>query len=97
MRSELRELRTNNSKLLSQAEYNEERFKILSANTCIYKSQITALEEKNKTYNLTVVKHEQIIMHLKDEVLVAQDKLYKTTEFGNFKEEQRRNTGCYHD
>jgi hypothetical protein len=70
MRSELRELRTNNSKLLSQAEYNEERVKILSANTCIYKSQITALEEKNKTCNLTVVKHEQTIMHLKDAVLV---------------------------
>jgi nucleoprotein TPR len=73
MRSELRELRTNNYKLLSQAEYNEERFKILSANTCIYKSQITALDEKNKTYNLTIVKHEQTIMHLKD-----LDKLYKT-------------------
>jgi hypothetical protein len=29
-------------------------------------------------YNLTIFKHEQTIMHLKDEVLVAQDKLYKT-------------------
>jgi hypothetical protein len=36
VRSELRELHTNNSKLLSQAEYNEERFNILSANTGIY-------------------------------------------------------------
>jgi nucleoprotein TPR len=51
MRSELRELCTNNYKLLSPAEYNEERFKILSANTRIYKTQIAALEEKNKTYN----------------------------------------------
>jgi predicted RNase H-like nuclease (RuvC/YqgF family) len=31
MRSELRELHTNNSKLLSRAEYNEERVKFLSA------------------------------------------------------------------
>ncbi|XP_023716827.1 nucleoprotein TPR isoform X2 [Cryptotermes secundus] len=77
MRSELRELRTNNCKLLSQAEYNEERFKILNANTGIYKSQITALEEKNKTYSSTVVKHEQTIMHLKDEALDAQAKLSK--------------------
>jgi hypothetical protein len=37
MRSELRELRTNNSKLLSRAEYNEERVKVLSANIRIYK------------------------------------------------------------
>jgi hypothetical protein len=65
MRSELRELRTNNYKLLSQAEYNEKRLKFLSDNTYIYKLQITALEEKNKTYNLTIVKHEQTIMHLK--------------------------------
>lgn len=77
MRSELRELRTQNSKLLSQAEYNDERFKLLNANTGIYKSQITALEEKNKTYSLTIIKHEQTIMHLKDETLNAQTKLSK--------------------
>jgi nucleoprotein TPR len=80
MRSELRELCANNSKFLSQAEYNEERFKFLSANIGIYKLQISALEEKNKTYNLIIVKHEQTIMHLKDEMLVAQDKLYKTEQ-----------------
>jgi hypothetical protein len=56
-RSELRELRTNNYKLLSQAEYNEERINVLSANTGIYKAQLTALEEENKTCNLTTVKH----------------------------------------
>jgi nucleoprotein TPR len=78
MRSMLRELRTNNSKLLSQAEYNEERIQILSANTRINRTQITALEEKSRNYKLTIFKHEQTIMHLKDEVLVAQDKLYKT-------------------
>jgi nucleoprotein TPR len=77
MRSGLRELRTNNSKRLSQAEYNEERFNVLIANADIYKAQLTALEEKNKTCNSTIVKHEQTIMHLKDEVLVAPDKLYK--------------------
>lgn len=77
MRSELRELRTQNSKLLSQAEYNDERFKLLSANTGVYKSQITALEEKNKIYNSTIIKHEQTIMHLKDETLDAQAKLSK--------------------
>lgn len=77
MRSELRELRTQNSKLLSQAEYNDERFKLLNANTGIYKSQITALEEKNKTYSSTIIKHEQTIMHLKDETLNAQTKRSK--------------------
>lgn len=77
MRTELRELRTQHSKLLSQAEYNDERFKLLNANTAIYKSQITALEEKNKIYNSTMIKHEQTIMHLKDETLDAQAKLSK--------------------
>jgi nucleoprotein TPR len=67
----LRELRTSNARLLLQAEYNEERIKI-------YKSQITALEEKDRNYNLIICRHEQTIMHLKYEVLVAQDKLYKT-------------------
>jgi predicted signal transduction protein with EAL and GGDEF domain len=71
MRSMLRELPTSNARLLLQAEYNEERIKI-------YKSQITALEEKDRNYNLIICRHEQTIMHLKDEVLVAQDKLYKT-------------------
>jgi nucleoprotein TPR len=94
MRSMLRELRTNNSKLLSQAEYNEERIKILSANTHIYKSQITALEEKNRNYNLTIFKHEQTIMHLKDEVLVAQDNSTKQKRVWKI---QRGNTICYHD
>jgi len=77
MRSELRELRNQNSKLLSQAEYNDERFKLLNANTAVYKSQITALEEKNKTYSSTIIKYEQTIMHLKDETLDAQTKLSK--------------------
>lgn len=77
MRSELRVLRTQNSKLLSQAEYNDERFKLLNSNTVIYKSQITALEEKNKMYSSTIIKHEQTIMHLKDETLDAQTKLSK--------------------
>jgi nucleoprotein TPR len=78
MKLELRELRMNNSKLRSQSEFNEERVKILSANTSIYKSQIIALEEENMNYNATIVKHETTIMHLKDALLVAPDKLYKT-------------------
>ncbi|KAJ9578535.1 hypothetical protein L9F63_005264 [Diploptera punctata] len=77
LRSEMRELRTQNAKLLSQTEYNDERFKLLNANTNTYKSQIAALEEKNKTYNTTIVKHEQTIMHLKDATLDAQAKLSK--------------------
>ncbi|PSN32802.1 Nucleoprotein TPR [Blattella germanica] len=77
LRKEMRELRTQNAKLLSQTEYNDERFKVLNANTKVYKSQIVALEEKNKAYSSTVIKHEQTIMHLKDETLDAQAKLSK--------------------
>lgn len=74
LRKEHRELMQSNCKLSSLSEYHEERFKILKTNIETYKSQITALEEKNKTYNSTIIKHEQSIMHLKDEVLNAQAK-----------------------
>jgi nucleoprotein TPR len=63
MRSWLRELRTCNYKLLMR--------KGLTLSVPIQaftKHNLMYLEEKNKTCNLTIVKHEQTIMHLKDEV-----------------------------
>ncbi|GLV34014.1 Megator [Carabus blaptoides fortunei] len=74
LRKDHRELTQSNCKLTSLSEYNDERFKILKQNTEVYKNQINALEEKNKTYNSTIIKHEQSIMHLKDEALNAQTK-----------------------
>lgn len=74
LRKDHRDLTQANCKLTSLSEYNEERFKILKQNTEVYKNQINALEEKNKTYNSTIIKHEQSIMHLKDEALNAQTK-----------------------
>jgi hypothetical protein len=49
----------------SQTEYNKEKIKF-------YKSQITVLEERNKSYTLTT--------HFKDEVLRTQDETHITEE-----------------
>jgi hypothetical protein len=73
MKSELRELPISNSELQSQYE----RGKLLGANTSIYKSQITTLEEERMNYNIPIVKHEKTAIYFKDELLVPQDKLYK--------------------
>jgi hypothetical protein len=70
---ELDPKRPDNYRLHSQAEYNEEKIKF-------YKSQITVLEERNKSYNLTTSKNEQINPQFKDEVLVTQDEIFITEE-----------------
>jgi DNA repair ATPase RecN len=92
MRSMLRELRKNNSRLISQVEYLEERINSLSANTRIYKSQITAQEEENMNYKLIILKNEQTIIHLKNEVLMAQDKIYKTAKSLEISKENKEET-----
>ncbi|XP_046396406.1 nucleoprotein TPR isoform X2 [Ischnura elegans] len=75
LKKEISELRAQNSKYASLAEFNDERFKILQENTVSYRTQIDALEKKNQAYNSTIVKHEQTILHLKDMAFEAQSKL----------------------
>lgn len=90
LRKEHRDLTQMNCKLTSDAEYNEERFKILKQNVTGYKNQIKALEDQNKTYNSTIIKHEQSIMHLKDEILNAQSRLSRAeVGFENMQQECR--------
>ncbi|XP_013172192.1 PREDICTED: nucleoprotein TPR-like isoform X2 [Papilio xuthus] len=75
MRQEISKLTAANSKFASTAEFNNERLKILQTNIATYKKQISSLEEKNKTYNATIAKHEVSLQHLRDEALNSQNKL----------------------
>lgn len=75
MRSEVQELTKQNTKLSAKCESNDEMFKISKNNIEIYKQQIEKLEERNKIYSESIVKHETCISYLKDQVLEAQTKL----------------------
>lgn len=77
MRSEMQELTKQNSKLSAKCESNDELFKISKNNMEIYKQQIEQLEERNKIYSDSVVKHETSISYLKNQILEAQTKLSK--------------------
>lgn len=74
MRTEIQELTKNNSKLSVKCESNDELFKVLKNNTEIYKQQIEKLEERNKIYSDSIIKHETSLSYLKDQVLEAQTK-----------------------
>ncbi|XP_037913909.1 nucleoprotein TPR isoform X2 [Hermetia illucens] len=90
MRTELRELTSSNCKLMSTVEYNNEQIKIQQKNVATYKKQITTLEERNRNYENTIVKHEQTIMYLKDETMNAQRKLASAeVQLDNMKQECR--------
>lgn len=67
-RKEIRELNRQTSKLSSVIEVNEEKFKILQANVEVYKNQISALEKQNKVYSDSIIKHEQMVTYLNNEV-----------------------------
>lgn len=56
--NELRDLTTENCKLTTQAEFQAERFKALLASISGQKAQVSALEEKCRTYSETIAKHE---------------------------------------
>ncbi|XP_011866769.1 PREDICTED: nucleoprotein TPR [Vollenhovia emeryi] len=62
-------------RLRAQLDSANERFSLLQGNVASYKTQIKALEEKCTNYNITISKHEQSIMILKDETLAAQTRL----------------------
>lgn len=66
LRDELREKTTAMSEILAREKYTDERFKTLKANADAYKAQIAALEQKDKNSTVTIIRHEQSILHLKD-------------------------------
>ncbi|XP_050326890.1 nucleoprotein TPR [Bactrocera neohumeralis] len=72
MRTEVRELTSTNCKLMSSLEYSKEQIKLQQKNISTYKQQITALEDRSKNYENTIIKHEQTVHFLKDEVMKSQ-------------------------
>ncbi|XP_020801103.1 nucleoprotein TPR [Drosophila serrata] len=74
MRKEMRELTSANCKLLNAAEFQKDQIELLHKNIKTYKQQVTALEERTKSYEKTIVKHEQTVLMLKDEVMAAHRK-----------------------
>lgn len=72
MRTEVRELTSTNCKLMSTVEYTGEQIKLQQKNIATYRQQIAALEDRNKNYENTIVKHEQSLLYLKDEIMNAQ-------------------------
>lgn len=75
LRNEAEANSTRCCRLKVQLDSANERFGLLQANVSSYKTQITALEEKCNNYSLTISKHEQSMMILKDELLSAQQRL----------------------
>ncbi|XP_058789794.1 nucleoprotein TPR [Phymastichus coffea] len=90
----LRKEAENNStrccRLKVQLDSANERFSLLQGNVATYKSQIKILEDKCNSYNLTIGKHEQSLMILKDEALSAQSRLSKAeVQVENLKQERQ--------
>ena len=67
-RKELSEARAKAIKLASKEEWNTERFKLAQSNASGYKREIGLLEERNKSLNAIVAKHEVSIEAFQREV-----------------------------
>lgn len=78
MRSELREVSTTNCKLRAQVEHHDGQLKLQQKNIATYKKQIQTLEERNKNYESTIIKHETSLTYLRDEALNATTKLNRS-------------------
>lgn len=90
MRTEVRELTSTNCRLMSSLEYGKEQIKLQQKNISTYKQQITALEDRSKNYENTIIKHEQTIHFLKDEVMKSQHGLSSTqSEASHLRSENR--------
>ncbi|XP_055705206.1 nucleoprotein TPR isoform X3 [Phlebotomus papatasi] len=90
MRNEILSLTSSNCKLMSTVEFNSEQIKLQQKNQAMYKKQIETLEDRNKNYENSIVKHEQTIMILKDEVINSQTKCSRAEVMAdNLKQELR--------
>ncbi|XP_033340581.1 nuclear basket protein megator isoform X1 [Megalopta genalis] len=77
-------------RLKAQLDSSNDRFNLLQANVSSYKSQIKVLEEKCSNYNVTIGKHEQSLMILKDEALSAQTRLSRAeVQLENLRQERQ--------
>ncbi|XP_034141349.1 nucleoprotein TPR isoform X3 [Drosophila guanche] len=74
MRKEVRELTSTNCKLLNSTDFQKEQIDLLHRNVEACKKQISALEDRNRSYEKTIIKHEQTMHLLKDETMAAHKK-----------------------
>ncbi|XP_071835519.1 nucleoprotein TPR-like isoform X3 [Apostichopus japonicus] len=77
MRKDLSDFRVQNAKLSSQLEFASERFKILQATADSYKSEITATREKNQRLSSEMVKLQQSLTSLSEDLLASQERANK--------------------
>ena len=75
LRSELREVSTINCKLRAQVEHHDGQLKLQQKNIATYKKQIQTLEDRNKNYESTIVKHETAMAFLRDDAMNSSAKL----------------------
>lgn len=75
LRKEKSELVHSNGKLSVQVSSLENKCQKLQKEIDYQKSRVEALEKNNKLHTETIIKHEQTVMHLKDEILQSQTKL----------------------
>lgn len=75
LRTELREVSTINCKLRAQVEHTDGQLKLQQKNIATYKKQIQTLEERNKNYESTIIKHETAMAYLRDDAMNSSGKL----------------------
>jgi nucleoprotein TPR len=75
LRTELREISTLNCKLKAQVEHHDGQLKVQQKNVATYKKQIQALEDRNKNYESTIIKHETAMTYLRNEAMDCTTKL----------------------
>ena len=78
LRTELRDVSTINCKLRAQVEHHDGQLKLQQKNIATYKKQIQTLEERNKNYESTIIKHETSMTYLRDEAMNTSGKLSRT-------------------
>ncbi|XP_015428954.1 PREDICTED: nucleoprotein TPR-like isoform X2 [Dufourea novaeangliae] len=90
LRKEAEANSTRCCRLKAQLDSANDRFNLLQANVTSYRSQIKVLEEKCCNYNVTIGKHEQSLMILRDETLAAQTRLSRAeVQLENMRQERQ--------
>lgn len=74
LRTKLCEVSTINCKLSAQTEHLDGQVKLQQKNIATFKKQIQTLEERNKNYEATIVKHETAMKYLRDEAMSSSSK-----------------------
>ncbi|XP_071529693.1 uncharacterized protein [Panulirus ornatus] len=89
LRATMEKTRNENIKLVSQAEYNDERIKAQQNNTEILQRQIASLEKNNSTLQGIIGRHEGTIETLRSEYMALQKRLsHAEVNLENLREER---------